>query len=60
MFRIDLITLHACLAFVLNSTICNPDCDVNCHKKCEKLMPNLCGMKQKLMVEALTTLKKGK
>ncbi|XKL62646.1 hypothetical protein PGB90_002479 [Kerria lacca] len=33
-------------------------CDVNCHKKCEKLMPNLCGVNQKLIVEALTTLKK--
>lgn len=36
------------------------DCDVNCHRKCEKLMPNLCGVNQKLIVEALTTLKKGK
>lgn len=36
------------------------DCDVNCHKKCEKLMPNLCGVNQKLIVEALASLKKGK
>ncbi|XP_069674587.1 putative protein kinase C delta type homolog isoform X6 [Periplaneta americana] len=34
------------------------DCDVNCHKKCEKLMPHLCGVNQKLIVEALTSLKK--
>lgn len=36
------------------------DCDVNCHKKCEKLMPHLCGVNQKLVVEALTSLKKGR
>lgn len=35
------------------------DCDVNCHRKCEKLMPNLCGVNQKLVVEALATLKRG-
>ncbi|KAE9544201.1 hypothetical protein AGLY_001380 [Aphis glycines] len=34
------------------------DCDVNCHRKCEKLMPNLCGVNQKLVVEALATLKR--
>ncbi|EEB18996.1 cAMP-dependent protein kinase catalytic subunit, putative [Pediculus humanus corporis] len=32
------------------------DCDVNCHKKCEKLMAHLCGVNQKLIVEALTSL----
>ena len=36
------------------------DCDVNCHKKCEKLMPHLCGVNQKLIVEALTSLRKGR
>jgi novel protein kinase C delta type len=36
------------------------DCDVNCHKKCEKLMPHLCGVNQKLIVEALASLKKGR
>lgn len=39
--------------------ICGLDCDVNCHRKCEKLMPNLCGVNQKLVVEALATLKRG-
>uniref|UniRef100_A0A1B6E9Q1 protein kinase C n=1 Tax=Clastoptera arizonana TaxID=38151 RepID=A0A1B6E9Q1_9HEMI len=34
------------------------ECDVNCHRKCEKLMPNLCGVNQKLIVEALTSLRK--
>ncbi|XP_052126934.1 putative protein kinase C delta type homolog isoform X5 [Frankliniella occidentalis] len=33
------------------------DCDVNCHRKCEKLMPNLCGVNQKLIVEALRSVK---
>ncbi|XP_026806333.1 putative protein kinase C delta type homolog isoform X3 [Rhopalosiphum maidis] len=37
---------------------CGLDCDVNCHRKCEKLMPNLCGVNQKLVVEALATLKR--
>ncbi|KAG8281870.1 hypothetical protein J6590_049934 [Homalodisca vitripennis] len=36
------------------------ECDVNCHRKCEKLMPNLCGVNQKLIVEALSSLRKGK
>ncbi|RZF42991.1 hypothetical protein LSTR_LSTR008120, partial [Laodelphax striatellus] len=35
------------------------DCDVNCHRKCEKLMPNLCGVNQKLLGEALTSVKRG-
>ncbi|XP_063217640.1 putative protein kinase C delta type homolog isoform X4 [Bacillus rossius redtenbacheri] len=35
------------------------DCDVNCHRKCEKLMPHLCGVNQKLIVEALSSVKKG-
>ncbi|XP_075235897.1 uncharacterized protein LOC142333012 isoform X2 [Lycorma delicatula] len=35
------------------------DCDVNCHRKCEKLMPNLCGINQKLLGEALTCVKRG-
>nr|XP_018904831.1 PREDICTED: uncharacterized protein LOC109035592 isoform X2 [Bemisia tabaci] len=39
-------------------TFLGQDCDVNCHKKCEKLMPNLCGVNQKLIVEALASLKK--
>ncbi|CAG5035677.1 unnamed protein product [Parnassius apollo] len=29
------------------------DCDVNCHRKCEKLTANLCGVNQRLLVEAL-------
>ncbi|XP_046580250.1 protein kinase C delta type-like isoform X2 [Haliotis rubra] len=28
-------------------------CSVNCHKKCEKFMPNLCGVNQKLLADAL-------
>ncbi|XP_075970298.1 protein kinase C delta isoform X4 [Anticarsia gemmatalis] len=38
------------------------DCDVNCHRKCEKLTANLCGVNQRLLVEALasrTSSKKG-
>ncbi|XP_022118938.1 putative protein kinase C delta type homolog isoform X6 [Pieris rapae] len=38
------------------------DCDVNCHRKCEKLTANLCGVNQRLLVEALalrTASKKG-
>ncbi|XP_064633800.1 protein kinase C delta type-like isoform X3 [Lineus longissimus] len=33
-------------------------CGVNCHKKCYKLMPNLCGVNQKLMAEALKQVKR--
>ncbi|XP_001355364.2 putative protein kinase C delta type homolog [Drosophila persimilis] len=35
------------------------ECDVNCHKKCERLTANLCGVNQKLIVEALTYVKRG-
>lgn len=35
------------------------DCDVNCHKKCEKLAANLCGVNQKLIVEALACVRRG-
>ncbi|KAJ2939609.1 hypothetical protein O0L34_g14327 [Tuta absoluta] len=31
------------------------DCDVNCHWKCEKLTANLCGVNQRLLVEALAS-----
>ncbi|CAL4099842.1 unnamed protein product, partial [Meganyctiphanes norvegica] len=34
-------------------------CGTNCHKKCEKQMPNLCGVNQKLLAEALSSVKKG-
>ena len=30
-----------------------------CHKKCEKLTGNLCGLNQKLVAEALQALKRG-
>lgn len=36
-------------------------CGMNCHKKCEKLMGNLCGVNQKLLSDALVSIKdKGK
>uniref|UniRef100_A0A182JH96 Phorbol-ester/DAG-type domain-containing protein n=1 Tax=Anopheles atroparvus TaxID=41427 RepID=A0A182JH96_ANOAO len=38
--------------------MCIPDCDVNCHKKCEKLAANLCGVNQKLIVEALSSVRR--
>lgn len=33
-------------------------CGVNCHKKCEKLMPNLCGINQKMLAEKLNEIRK--
>ncbi|KAG8192425.1 hypothetical protein JTE90_017956 [Oedothorax gibbosus] len=35
-------------------------CNIACHQKCEKLMPNLCGVNQKLLAEVLETVKKVK
>lgn len=35
-------------------------CGTNCHKKCEKLMGNLCGVNQKLFSDALSAIQKGK
>ncbi|KAF2363803.1 Protein kinase domain [Trinorchestia longiramus] len=34
-------------------------CGTNCHHKCEKQIPNLCGVNQKLLAEALSSVKKG-
>lgn len=31
---------------------------MNCHKKCEKLAANLCGVNQKLIVEALASVRR--
>ncbi|KAK3102892.1 hypothetical protein FSP39_014744 [Pinctada imbricata] len=33
-------------------------CGINCHKKCEKFMPNLCGVNQKLLAEVLSEVRK--
>ncbi|XP_066246215.1 putative protein kinase C delta type homolog isoform X2 [Euwallacea similis] len=35
------------------------ECDVNCHKKCQKLMANLCGINQKLVAETIEKVRKG-
>ncbi|XP_071742996.1 putative protein kinase C delta type homolog isoform X3 [Lepeophtheirus salmonis] len=32
-------------------------CNISCHKKCEKYMPNLCGIDQKELAETLYSLK---
>src|SRR6218665_3940426 len=33
------------------------ECGVNCHKKCQPFMPNLCGVNQKILSELLDTIK---
>lgn len=37
-----------------------PECGQNCHFKCQKFMPNLCGINQKLLSEALSNVKVGR
>ncbi|XP_013379149.1 protein kinase C delta type isoform X2 [Lingula anatina] len=34
-------------------------CGTNCHKKCQKLIANLCGVNQKMLAEALKQVKPG-
>nr|KAG5700835.1 hypothetical protein BaRGS_024221 [Batillaria attramentaria] len=34
-------------------------CGVNCHRRCQALMPNLCGVNQKLLAEALQQIPSG-
>ncbi|XP_071540006.1 LOW QUALITY PROTEIN: uncharacterized protein [Panulirus ornatus] len=46
------------VADVKDEEVCTV-CGTNCHKKCEKQMPNLCGVNQKLLAEALSSVKKG-
>lgn len=36
------------------------ECRINCHKKCQMLMPNLCGINQKILAEALDGVSKTK
>ena len=43
--------LNAQIHIVNNTT--HSGCGVMCHKKCEKKMPNLCGISQKLLAEAV-------
>ena len=33
------------------------ECGLDCHKKCEKFIPNLCGVNQKILAEVLGDLK---
>lgn len=33
------------------------DCNMNCHKRCEAVVPNLCGINQKLLAEAVAQSK---
>ncbi|KAL8586497.1 hypothetical protein ACOMHN_055201 [Nucella lapillus] len=32
-------------------------CGINCHRRCQNLMPNLCGVNQKMLAEALQQVK---
>jgi len=36
---------------------CVTECGLDCHKKCEKFIPNLCGVNQKILAELLDDLK---
>ena len=47
-------------AFRRPQCFCLLACDVTCHKKCEKNMPNLCGIDQKLLADVLHQLRKEK
>ncbi|EEC10265.1 cAMP-dependent protein kinase catalytic subunit, putative [Ixodes scapularis] len=55
----DVVSSVAMDAFVEEDVIePSSQCKVNCHKKCEKHMANLCGVNQKLLSEVLATVKK--
>jgi hypothetical protein len=57
---ISLINLTALLAIhncSFNRLVAFTECGVNCHKKCEKFIPNLCGVNQKLLAEHLKEVK---
>ncbi len=41
------------MCVVIIPVIYNIACGVNCHAKCAKNMPNLCGVNEKLLSEAL-------
>ena len=48
--------LSACLSGLCVSP-CVPVCGINCHRRCQNLMPNLCGVNQKMLAEALQQVK---
>jgi len=37
--------------------VCVVECNVNCHKKCQKFIPNLCGVNQKILAEQLSSIR---
>ena len=37
-----------------------PECNINCHRKCEKHMANLCGINKRILAEALASISKKK
>ena len=42
----------------VNGTVrCVAECNVNCHKKCQNFIPNLCGVNQKILAEQLTSIR---
>ena len=48
---------HICTVTIIILFMLISVCGVNCHKKCEKFMPNLCGVNQKLLQQALQQVK---
>jgi len=39
------------------SDACVVECNVNCHKKCQNFIPNLCGVNQKILAEQLSSIR---
>lgn len=36
------------------------ECGISCHKRCQSKLPNLCGVNEKLLAEALRNVKEEK
>lgn len=47
-----------CIALIVVHFVSISVCGTNCHKKCEKFMPNLCGVNQKMLAEVLSQVRK--
>ena len=51
--------MHA-LSCLYHASLVYPACGISCHHKCQKNMPNLCGVNEKQLSEALKDVDEAK
>ena len=51
------VCVTVCVSVCLCVCVCCAVCGINSHRRCQNLMPNLCGVNQKMLAEALQQVK---